>query len=123
MQMGQINTQRLFYAAVPVLAGILATFTLFAQANSLLTGTVVDPSGAVVANAQVVCRNTQTGVTSTRATNANGLFRFPDLPIGDYELTVNFPGFEQLTRKGLTLLTGSSVDLHLQLEVGAARQA
>src|SRR6266542_4289174 len=88
-----------------------------------LTGTVVDPSGAVVTDAEVVCRNIQTGVTRTRTTNANGLFRFPDLPIGEYELVVNFPGFEQLTRKGLNLLTGSSVDVHLQLEVGTARQA
>lgn len=101
----------------------LAALSLFGQSNSLLTGTVADPSGAVVANAQVLCRNSQTGLTSTRVTNAAGLFRFPDLPIGEYELTVTFPGFEPLTRKGIGLLTGHSVDLRLQLEVGAARQA
>ena len=118
------SEQRLLRSAIlPALAGLLAGWQLFGQANALLTGTVVDPSGAVVANAEVVCRNTQTGVSTTRNTNSNGLFRFPDLPIGEYEVVVNYPGFEQLTRKGLTLLTGYSVDLHLQLEVGAARQA
>src|SRR2546423_1541629 len=96
--------QLLCHSILLAIAGILAAFSLSAQSNALLTGTVADPSGAVVANAAVVCRNTQTGVTTKRNTNADGLFRFPDLPIGEYELTVNFPGFEQLTRKGLTLL-------------------
>jgi Carboxypeptidase regulatory-like domain len=105
------------------LAAMATTSSLLGQANSLLTGTVVDPSGAVVVNAEVACRNTQTGVINTRNTNADGLFRFPDLPIGEYELTVTSPGFEPLTRKGLTLLTGYSVDVHLRLEVGTARQA
>src|SRR5262245_54852288 len=120
----QMNPRQLLPNTVLLaFAGMLVAFTLSGQANSLLTGTVADPSGAVVANAEVVCRHTQTGVTSTRNTNADGLFRFPDLPIGEYELTVSFPGFEQLTRKGLNLLTGYSVDLHLQLDVGTARQA
>src|SRR5262245_59114284 len=96
---------------------------VYAQSNSSLTGTVVDPSGAVVANANVFCRNTQTGVGINRPTNADGLFRFSDLPIGEYELTVTVPGFETLTRRGVSLLTGHTLDLRLQLEVGTARQA
>src|SRR5438445_9095624 len=117
----EINLRQLLLKTVLLaFAGMLAEFTLSGQANSLLTGTVVDPSGAVVANAEVVCRNTQTGVVNTRATNTDGLFRFPDLPIGEYEISVKSPGFDVLTRSGLTLLTGHSVDVHLQLEVGAA---
>ncbi|HTM50973.1 MAG TPA: carboxypeptidase-like regulatory domain-containing protein [Bryobacteraceae bacterium] len=103
--------------------GLFTALGLSGQSTSLLTGTVVDPSGAVVANAQIVSRNMQTGITATRVTNADGLFRFPDLPIGEYELTVTVPGFEPLNRRGISLLTGHSVDLRLQLEVGTARQA
>jgi hypothetical protein len=105
-----------------VMVGMLMAAGLLGQSNALLTGTVVDPSGALVAAARVICRNTKTGVTIARETNAEGLFRFPDLPIGEYELTVNASGFEPLTRRGLILLTGYSVDLHLQLTVGTARQ-
>src|SRR5438093_4296443 len=117
----QTKLRQLFWIGAALC--LLAAFNLWGQANSLLTGTVVDPSGAVVANAEVVCRNTQTGVVNNRTTNGNGLFRFPDLPIGEYEISVTSAGFDTLTRKGLTLLTGHSVDVHLQLEVGAARQA
>jgi hypothetical protein len=95
---------------------------LFAQSTALLTGTVVDPSGAVVPHAAVVCRNTQTGLTYSATTNSEGLFRFPQLPTGRYELTATHPGFSQLVRKGITLLTGHSVDIRLQLTVGTTRQ-
>ncbi|HEV2418768.1 MAG TPA: carboxypeptidase-like regulatory domain-containing protein, partial [Terriglobia bacterium] len=93
-----------------------------AQSTALLTGTVVDPSGAVVTGAAVVCRNTQTGLSYKAQTNAEGLFRFPSLPIGEYEVTVSHAGFESLVRNGLDLLTGHSVDLHLELQVGASVQ-
>ncbi|HEV2246721.1 MAG TPA: TonB-dependent receptor [Terriglobia bacterium] len=95
---------------------------LSAQSTALLTGTVVDPSGAAIPGAQVVCRNTETGLNDTTTTNADGLFRFPDLSIGSYELTVTDAGFSELVRKGITLFTGHSVDLKLALAVGTTRQ-
>lgn len=109
----------LFLAAVVLLspAGVQA------QSTALLTGTVVDQTGAIVSQAQVVCRNIQTGLTYTDTTNAEGLFRFPSLPIGSYELVVTHAGFEKLTRKGLVLLTGQSVDVHLALSVGQMLQS
>jgi Carboxypeptidase regulatory-like domain len=105
------------------LAAFLMPATLPAQSTALLTGTVVDPSGAVVPHAKVLCRNTETGQTSTATTNSQGLFRFPDLQIGSYEITISHPGFEELKRTGLQLLTGHSVDLRLQLSVGGTRQS
>src|SRR5438045_1381729 len=95
----QTNLRQLFWIVAALC--LLAAFKLWGQANSLLTETVVDPSGAVVANAEVVCRNSQTGVVTTRTTNAEWLFRFPDLPIGEYELSVISHGFDTLTRKGI----------------------
>jgi Carboxypeptidase regulatory-like domain len=98
------------------------TASLQAQSTALLTGTVVDPSGAVVPGAQVVCQNTGTGLKSMVTTNEQGVFRFPDLPIGDYEVIVSHAGFQTLARTGLQLLTGHSVDLRLELSVGATQQ-
>ena len=108
--------------AVIAMAALLACGHLTAQSSSSLTGTVTDASGAVIAGAAVVCRNSQTGLTYSAKTSPDGMVRFPDLPIGTYEITVSHPGFEQLVRTGLTLLTGRSVDLHLQLQVGAEQQ-
>lgn len=112
-------------ARTMLLIGALALVSdcpAFAQSTGTLTGTVVDPSGAVMAQVNVSCRNTQTGVASQAQTNQEGLFRFPDLPIGKYELIVTQPGFERLVRSGLEMLTGHTVDLTLQLQVGQSTQ-
>ncbi|HYM12967.1 MAG TPA: carboxypeptidase-like regulatory domain-containing protein [Bryobacterales bacterium] len=106
-------------AAWKILVVILvASHLALAQSTATLTGTVVDPSGAVVPDTDVTCRNTGTGLTYHMAANSGGLFRFADLPIGSYELTATHPGFERLVRSGLELLTGRTVDVMLQLQVG-----
>jgi hypothetical protein len=97
---------------------LVASHLALAQSTATLTGTVVDPSGAVVPEAEVTCRNTGTGLTYHMPANSGGLFRFADLPIGSYELAVTHPGFERLVRAGLELLTGRTVDVMLQLQVG-----
>lgn len=109
-------------AAALLLLALFCPVGLRAQSTALLTGTVTDPSGAVVGGAKVVCQDTQTGITYAATTDSGGVFRFPSLPIGNYEIQVSHPGFEKLVRSGLQLLTGHSVDLHLQLQLGAALQ-
>lgn len=122
VETGKAQRWLIFWALAAALTIFLAAPSAQAQSTALLTGTVVDSSGAVIAGAQVVCRDTQTGLTYSAATNADGLFRFPSLPIGSYEVTVSHAGFEKLVRSGLELLTGHSVDLHLELRVGASVQ-
>lgn len=92
-----------------VLAGILQ-----AQSTALLTGTVVDPSGAALSGAEIVCQSRETAISHRMATDSNGLFRFPDLPIGVYDVTANRSGFAAAVNRGVTLVTGHSVDLVLQ---------
>jgi hypothetical protein len=87
-----------------------------------LSGAVTDPTNAAIPAAQIVCTNTGTGVKHTSVSNAEGLFRFPDLPIGTYEVKVSSEGFAPLSRGGITLVTGSSIDLNLQLTVGNTTQ-
>src|SRR3974390_2255853 len=95
----------------------LAAGALLAQSAGILTGTITDPTGAVVPNAEVSIRNTQTGVIVRAETNAQGLFRVPDVPIGLYELSVTHPGFEKLVRSGVEMLTGRVIDVPLELKV------
>ncbi len=94
-----------------------------AQTSGTLTGTVVDSSGCVVGEAIVKAQNVQTGVVQESVTNTDGLFRFPNLRIGAYEIVVVRPGFERLVRSGLQLLTGQTIDLTLQLQVGQPSQS
>jgi len=58
-----------------------------------LTGNVTDPSGAVVPNCKVEALNTQTGVTRSTTTDANGVYRFSDLQQGNYKVSISSTGF------------------------------
>ena len=87
-----------------------------AQSTALLRGTVTDPSSAVIPGAEVVCRNLDTGREIRAITGTAGLFQFPDLPVGPYELKLSRQGFATLVRGGIELLTGQTVDLTLTLE-------
>lgn len=88
------------------------------QSTALLTGSVSDPSGGVIAAARVLCSNTETDSQVTALTNAGGLFRFPDLPVGPHELTVSREGFASLVRRGIRQYTGQTVErLRAELRV------
>ena len=59
-----------------------------------ITGTVTDPSGASVPNAQVIATNTATETRTTGDTNADGTFVMSGLVVGTYNVTVRKPGFK-----------------------------
>src|SRR5436305_11266969 len=88
----------LWATAIALLLG-MATFSI-AQSivSGDLTGTVTDPTGAVVPNVTVTVTNTQTGEARTSTTNANGIYRAALLRPGAYTVTVQPQGFAQLTR-------------------------
>jgi hypothetical protein len=89
--------------------------------NASLSGTVTDPSGAVVGNAQVAAKRTETDVTNTTVTDDAGRFRFPYLPVGQYEIKVCKAGFAEATRT-VTLTVGAAFDLPMQLALSAANE-
>src|SRR5437764_4084307 len=82
-----------------------------------LEGILTDPSGAAVARAQVQARNAQTLVGPSTITNENGVFAFPILLLGSYELTVQHPGFATLVVQDVTITVGANVNLSLQLSI------
>ncbi len=62
-----------------------------------ITGTVVDPSGAVVANAQITAKSDSRGTERTAASSGEGAFSFYLVPAGTYTLTISAPGFSSET--------------------------
>jgi hypothetical protein len=64
-----------------------------ASGSSLVTGTVVDPSGAVVPNAAVQIRNPVSAFDRSTSTDGSGKFSIPNVPFNPYHLTVTKPGF------------------------------
>ncbi len=100
----------------------LSGATLFAQSVGRISGSVTDPSGAIVPTATVTCANGQTSASRASKTNQDGIFSFPDLPIGNYSLKVEAQGFETQEQQGITLLTGQSLEFKIALQVGSASQ-
>ncbi|MFZ0661842.1 MAG: carboxypeptidase-like regulatory domain-containing protein [Acidobacteriaceae bacterium] len=88
-----------------------------------LSGTVVDPTGAVIPNAAVTLKNVATGDVTQTKSNGAGDFTFAAVPVGNYEVDVAAPGFKVLRSSGVHLDPGNQVNLHeLKLTPGAATQ-
>ena len=85
-----------------------------------LTGTITDPSGAVVAGAKVVITNKRTEAGRTVLSGADGLYLAPNLDPGIYDLNVEAAGFQKLNRTDVELLARQTVRVDARLEVGAA---
>ena len=79
-----------------------------------ISGRVTDPSGGVVAGAQVTARQTDTNLTGEATTDGEGRFRFPYLKVGPYEITVRQAGFADATHQ-LTLTVASAFELPVSL--------
>src|ERR1043165_6682087 len=80
-----------------IIGAILFTvfaITIQAQTQGEITGLVTDPSGKVVPGANVTVTNKATGAARKVTTNSEGLYAFPSLPPGVYELKVEQNGFK-----------------------------
>lgn len=100
-------------------------FVVFAHAQSdsaSLSGSVTDPTGAVIPGASVNVTNTATGIVSTATTNGAGRYAFPALKAGTYTLNVTASGFKQITATGLVLTVQAVLARNVVLPVGAANQ-
>src|SRR5437016_1674713 len=107
-----------------VLAGLLLIGSVYGQTNTgIIRGTVIDPSGAVVAGSKVTALNTDTGLQYSALTNESGLYSIPDVPAGPYSVTVEHSGFHRSIRQGITLTTGETLALNTTLELGAIAEA
>src|SRR5205823_4656402 len=106
--------------------GVLALLTtiVWAQAGTgELTGLVADPSGAVVANAQVTLTNSATGDKRTTITTPAGVYRFSALPIvGTYTLEIAPKGFKAVKIANLVMSVGTTVTQDVKLELGAGTE-
>jgi len=113
---------RVLIILVSTAFSLLLAASLFAQATGRIGGTVVDPSGGLVPGVTVLCKNTATGLTRSADTNQAGIFEFPDLPIGNYQLEVTKQGFQKQVTDNIPLVTGQVVDMKIALKVGDVTQ-
>lgn len=112
-----------------LMVSVLALICLFrtpvlAQAvTGTILGTVTDPSAAAVVNATVTLTEVNTGVVRTARTNTSGNYTFPDLPEGNYSVTVESTGFKKEIRSNIGLAINTSGRIDVQLQIGNVGQS
>jgi hypothetical protein len=85
-----------------------------------ITGTVTDPTGAVVSGAKVTATNVQTGVVTPTTSNPSGIYYLRFLQIGQYKISVDSPNFNRQTTNTFTLEVDQEAKINIALQVGSA---
>jgi hypothetical protein len=96
----------------------------FGQASDgNLVGTISDASAAAVPNANVTVKNLTTGVQTTTKSTGTGEYRFNNLPVGQYELNAQAPGFSPSKVGNLDIELNKTATVNITLQVGAITAA
>src|SRR5215813_3370291 len=100
----------------------LTSLTAFGQVTSSLSGTVTDPTGAVVAGATVTVKNAASGSEFKTVTSNQGTFNVPSLGAGKYVVVVTASGFKSATVQDIEIDAGTPSTVNVTLEVGQASE-
>src|SRR5215813_14293 len=104
-----------------IVAVLTLAVALHAQTSrGTVTGTVLDPSGAVMGGARVTLTGIDTGVRLSTGCNEAGVYRFDAVDLGAYELQVEHPGFRTYSATGINVQANRVTTLNPSLDVGAA---
>jgi Carboxypeptidase regulatory-like domain len=120
-----INDTRLFrYISVIILMAALSLL-VYGQGGSTssLSGSVVDQTGAFIADAQITVKNTATNAEFRAVTAGNGTFSIPALDAGTYAVIVTAPGFKQTLINEVKVDVGTPATVRVALDVGSTSES
>jgi carboxypeptidase family protein len=95
-----------------------AAFPAWAGEGGRISGTVRDPTGAVIPKAVVTASNSSTGFHAAVTTDDKGFYSLPSLPVGQYQLDFSAAGFSSYRRTGVAIDANSALIMDVNLEVG-----
>src|SRR5260370_24603639 len=101
---------------------LLAPGTMHGQASAGVTGTITDPSGAVVPNASVTVTEVATSVSSHTTSSSAGTYSFKGLTPGQYTVTVEASGFKKAVQANVTVEVSKTDTVDVPLSTGAANE-
>src|SRR5262249_5200649 len=84
-----------------------------------ISGTVAEPTGAVIPGAKVTITNEETKLARTITADNRGFYVAPELPVGAYSVTAEQKGFKTTTKSGNDLVAGARMTVDLTLQIGA----
>src|SRR5215467_4210495 len=102
---------------------LFSGLSLLGQTLGEITGQVSDPSGAGVPSSAVTLTNTATNAVRQTNSNEQGLYTFPSVPPGIYNLKVEHPGFKTVTSNNVEVQVQQTVRLDLTLQVGQVSES
>jgi hypothetical protein len=101
---------------------VIPLLSLAQSTRGELAGNVADPSGAVIVGAQISAVGVDTGVKYQTVSTSSGSYRFPEIAIGRYNVTVTSTGFSASVSKGVLITINSTSALNVVLKPGAATE-
>jgi Carboxypeptidase regulatory-like domain len=102
---------------------LVCALAAFAQGDrGTITGTVTDPTGAVVPNANIQVTNTETAGVFKIGTSSTGNYTLANVPVGTYVLSVDAPGFKKYERPNLAVQVAETIRVDAVLEVGSSSE-
>lgn len=105
-------------AAISLLLILLFLHPLRASLNGSISGEVTDPHNLAIAGAKVTAINTATGIRLSVTNDGGGIYSFPDLPVGTYDIQVECQGFRTYRRTQLVLDANSALREDVSLLLG-----
>jgi len=108
----------LFLCALFAVAGLVSAQTITAS----ITGTVSDPTASIIPGGAVTATNTETNIRTTTTTNAEGIYTFPFLRVGNYTVTVEAKGFKKSVIGPFKVEANQVARIDAKLELGDAAQ-
>jgi hypothetical protein len=109
---------------LPVLFVLLGLEPVNGQSVAVaeISGTVIDPSGAAIVNAQVSMTETDKQLTHSTVSDRSGNYTLPNLPVGPYRLEVKSPGFKDYVQSGLVLIVNNNIQVNATMQIGSASE-
>lgn len=120
-----MNSNRHSRLPLALAAALLAPSALLAHAQTsfgTITGTVMDPAGAIVPDAQISIRNVGTSLTRTLKSDSAGNYNAPSLPPGQYVVSVEHAGFSKQVGNPLNLDAEQVARVDFNLTIGGLDQ-
>jgi hypothetical protein len=110
-------------ACVVLIALAMGGYTARAQdVTATITGTVMDASGGAVVGATVTAKSVERGTIFKAESNEAGIYRIPQLPVGNYDLRVEKQGFQTSLYPAFVLVLNQIARIDVQLKVGQISQ-
>jgi hypothetical protein len=110
------------FISLPILIFFLAHLSRAQSPYGTISGIVVDPTGAVIADAEILVVNDTTRVQYPGKTNSEGIYIVSNLPPGSYRIQISKPGFKTVIKPDVSLNVQDSASLNFTLPVGAVSE-